>query len=59
VIKYLSRRDEELERSKQAIDSYMTFVSFIKDTMGVRSFTRMLGENKEKFVEVVEGLGGA
>jgi hypothetical protein len=34
VIKYLSRRDEELERSKQAIDSYMTFVSFIKDAMG-------------------------
>lgn len=24
--------------------------------MGVKSFTRMLGENKEKFVEVVEGL---
>ena len=58
VIKYLSRRDAELERSKHAIDSYMTFVSFVKDAMGVKSFTRMLGENKEKFVEVVEGLEG-
>lgn len=58
VIKYLSRQDEELERNKQAIESYMTFVRFVKDAMGVKSFTRMLGENKEKFVEVVEGLEG-
>ena len=56
VTKYLSRQDEELERNKQAIESYMTFVRFVKDAMGVKSFTRMLGENKEKFVEVVEGL---
>ena len=58
VIKYLSRRNDELKRSKQAIDSYMTFVSFIKDAMGVKPFTRMLSENKERFVEVVEGLEG-
>jgi hypothetical protein len=54
VTKYLSRQDEELERNKQAIESYMTFVRFVKDAKGVKSFTRMLGENKDKFVEVVE-----
>ena len=56
IQKYLMKRSEESSLKDKAIKSYLSFIDLMKESMGEKAFVGLLQENKDQFIELVEGL---
>lgn len=56
IVKLLKKKEATRNREKAMLESYMSFMTFMKDTMGEKKFMRFLNDNKKEFVKHVEAL---